>query len=114
MAKKRNRPDHDGSHRATFDKNKKIIYATQDVCAICGKPVNKAITDKYHPMAPTIDHIIPISKGGHPSDLSNLQLAHRICNRLKASKVYEKTDEDQVIDNRDLPQSMDWKMFRAT
>ena len=37
---KRNRPDKDGHFRAAFDKNKKIIYATQTVCAICGKPVD--------------------------------------------------------------------------
>ena len=36
----RNRPDKDGTHRAAFDKNKKRIYETQTVCALCGKPVD--------------------------------------------------------------------------
>ena len=31
----RNRPDKDGTFRAAFDKNKKTIYATQTICAIC-------------------------------------------------------------------------------
>ena len=109
---KRYRPDKDGTHRATFDKNKKRIYATQSVCALCGRPVDFSL--KFpDPMSPTIDHIIPIAKGGHPSDIENLQLAHLACNRKKADKgvkVVFKTDE--TINNRVLPQSMDWKTYR--
>lgn len=70
---KRNRPDKDGTHRGAFEKNKKKIYATQTVCGICGKPVDFSL--KYpHPLSPCIDHIIPIAKGGHPSDLENMQI----------------------------------------
>ena len=69
------RPDHDGTHRLAFERNKKKIYATQTVCGICGKPVD--FSCKFpHPLSPCIDHIIPVAKGGHPSDLANLQLAH--------------------------------------
>lgn len=109
---KRYRPDKDGTHRAAFDKNKKRIYATQSVCALCGRPVDFSL--KFpDPMSPTVDHIIPIAKGGHPSDIENLQLAHLACNRKKADKgikVVFKTDE--TINNRVLPQSMDWKTYR--
>lgn len=60
--------------------------ATENICRICGKPVDKKL--KYpHPGSPTIDHIIPISRGGHPSDINNLQLAHMSCNRAKANKL---------------------------
>ena len=53
----RNRPDKDGTHRAAFDKNKKRIYATQTVCALCGRPVDFSL--KFpHPMSATIDHIV--------------------------------------------------------
>ncbi len=106
----RNRPDKDGKHRAQFDKNKKRIFATQTVCGICGKPVDFSL--KYpHPLSPTIDHIIPISKGGHPSDIDNLQLAHRCCNRQKSDKLIERRDLSQqqaVISNRVLPATFDW------
>ena len=109
---RRYRPDKDGTHRSAFDKNKKRIYATQSVCALCGRPVDFSL--KFpDPMSPTIDHIIPIAKGGHPSDIENLQLAHLACNRKKADKgvkVVFKTDE--TINNRVLPQSMDWKTYR--
>ena len=51
------RPDQQGTHRTAFERNKKLIYATQDVCGICGRPVDKKL--KYpHPMSPCIDHII--------------------------------------------------------
>lgn len=106
----RNRPDKDGKHRAQFDKNKKRIFATQTVCGICGKPVDFSL--KFpHPLSPTIDHIIPISKGGHPSDIDNLQLAHRCCNRQKSDKLIDKRDLGQqqaVISNRILPATFDW------
>ena len=109
----RNRPDKDGTFRTAFDKNKKTIYATQTICAICGKPVDFSL--KFpDPMSPTVDHIIPISKGGHPSDLQNLQLAHLSCNRGKSDKVINKKYiADKSIDNRVLPQSMDWKAYKA-
>jgi len=96
-------------HRAQFEKNKKRIFATQSVCGICGKPVDFNL--KYpHPLSPTIDHIIPLAKGGHPSDIENLQLAHRCCNRQKSNKLVptKETAQKQVISNRVLPATFDW------
>lgn len=109
------RLDRDGTHRAQMDRNRKKIYATQTICGICGKPVDFSL--KYpHPMSPTIDHIIPINKGGHPSDIDNLQLAHFCCNRAKSDKIYEtdnkKEKKEEVITNRNLPQSLDWTAYR--
>lgn len=115
MAGKRNRPDKDGTHRLAFDRNKKKIYATQTVCGICGKPVEFGM--KYpHPLSPCIDHIIPVAKGGHPSDLENLQLAHWTCNRQKSDKLLgsrSKAQNDETISNRVLPQSCDWAAYRS-
>lgn len=112
----RYRPDHDGAHRAQFDKNKKRIYATQTVCAICGKPVD--FTKKYpHPLSPCIDHIIPVAKGGHPSDIDNLQLAHWTCNRQKSDKLYKQKfvqQEQQVFSNRLLPATFNWTAHPPT
>ena len=112
----RYRPDKDGTHRGQFDKNKKKIYATQKVCGICGKPVDFSL--KYpHPLSPCIDHIIPIDMGGHPSALANLQLAHMTCNRQKSNKVIlpdnNRQKKKEIISNRNLPQSMDWKTYKA-
>ena len=111
----RNRPDHDGSHRAQFERNKKKIYATQTVCGICGNPVDFSL--KFpHPLSPCIDHIIPIAKGGHPSDIDNLQLAHFCCNRQKSDKLdmdeRNSKNEAEEISNDNLPLSTDWKSYR--
>lgn len=105
------RPDRHGPHRVAFEKNKKVILKTRNVCGICGKPVDKSL--KYpHPLSPVIDHIIPVAKGGHPSDIDNLQLAHWQCNRQKSDKLYNdepsKGKGTNVIGNRNLPQSINW------
>lgn len=112
MGDKTKRPDQNGTHRAQFDKNKKIIYSTQTVCGICGKPVDFRV--KYpNPLSPCIDHIIPIAKGGHPSDIDNLQLAHWMCNRQKSDKLFADRTAGGVATNRNLPQAMDWASYRA-
>ena len=115
MTTQRNRPDKDGTHRLAFERNKKKILATQTVCGICGKPVDKAL--KYpHPLSPCIDHIVPVNRGGHPSDLDNLQLSHWTCNRQKSDKLlkrHRKAQEDGTISNRVLPQSCDWAAYRS-
>lgn len=85
MAEKR--ADRVGANRTQFEKNARYIYKTQEVCGICGLPVDMSLKSP-DPMSKTIDHIIPINKGGHPSDLSNLQLAHRCCNRQKGDKLF--------------------------
>ena len=109
------RPDHDGTHRLAFERNKKKIYATQTVCGICGKPVD--FSYKFpHPLSPCIDHIIPVAKGGHPSDLDNLQLAQFCCNRAKSDKLVARSGkaQEQAVDSPlVLPLSRDWTTYRS-
>ena len=105
-----------GEHRTAYDKNKKRIFATQTICGICGKPVDFSL--KYpDPLSATIDHIIPIAKGGHPSDIGNLQLAHRWCNRQKSDKYFDIKsrfrEAQETISNDDLPLHCDWRRFKA-
>lgn len=108
------RSDRTPGNRGAYEKARAQILKTQTHCGICGKPVDPSY--KYpHPLSPTVDHIIPVSLGGHPSDLDNLQLAHRCCNREKSNKLVVSVDaeEDSTIDNRDLPLSMDWTAYKA-
>ena len=108
------RLDRDGEHRKAFERNKKRIFATQRVCGICGKPVDFSL--KWpDPMSPCIDHIIPVSKGGHPSDISNLQLAHATCNRAKSDKLFDQKEikKEKIISNRILPHLRDWTTYRG-
>ena len=107
------RPDRTGEHRTAFDKNRKYILATQNVCGICGQEIDLSYKSP-HPLSATVDHIIPVSKGGHPSDLSNLQAAHRMCNLLKKDKLFiEEQQKAKAKSNPTdhltaLPQHSDW------
>lgn len=106
------RADRQGAHRVAFEKNRKIILKTRNTCGICGKPVDTSIKAP-DPMSPVIDHMIPVSKGGHPSDINNLQLAHWTCNRQKSDKMFNtKQEEPKVLGNRNLPQSIDWTSYK--
>lgn len=111
------RPDRDGTHRRQFELNKKRIYASETTCGICGRPVDFSYTYP-HPLSPCIDHVVPVSRGGHPSKRENLQLAHRCCNREKSDKLPAQgksvvAKEDETISNRILPLTLDWKKYRC-
>ena len=118
MVRKRTyRSDQSGRHEREYDKNRRLILSRDEVCAICGQPVDRHF--KFpHPMSASVDHIIPVSKGGHPSAISNLQLTHLICNQIKGTKlVIEenkiKKDESKPISNRDFPHAFDWINYRS-
>lgn len=111
------RPDREGHQRQAFEKQRKKILLAESICALCGQPVDKSL--KYpDPWSPVIDHIVPVSKGGHPSDPSNLQLAHAYCNRLKGSKTMKEEfvakfgmKEAEVISCDDLPLHFDFTKY---
>lgn len=112
-----NRTDRSPKTRGAFEKARAQILKTQTHCGICGKPVDFSYTYP-HPLSPTVDHIIPVSKGGHPTDLDNLQLAHRCCNRAKSDRLTTPRDpasgnDENIISNRVLPLSMDWKNYKS-
>ncbi len=55
-------------------------------CHICGRFVRR-YGPSDHPMAATLDHIIPISEGGtHTPD--NIKTAHRCCNTRRDAERY--------------------------
>ena len=112
------RSDRRPGNRSAFEAARLKILKTQTICGICGKPVDHNY--KYpHPLSPTVDHIIPVSKGGHPSDLSNLQLAHRCCNRQKSDKLLDPLrrsatdDADKLIANNVLEQHLCWVDYKS-
>lgn len=57
------------------------------VCHICGDLVDMLLP-RTSRMGATLDHIVPISRGGVDS-LDNLKLAHWICNVRKSNKLSE-------------------------
>lgn len=55
------------------------------VCQICDRHVDRAL--KWpHSLSASLDHVIPISKGGDHSR-ANVQLAHVICNLRKSARL---------------------------
>ena len=76
-----------------------LIKKEKNVCHICGKKCNRkdyVITKQGYFIAgksyPSIDHVIPVSKGGtHTWD--NVKLAHMSCNSIKSNNsCYEMND----------------------
>lgn len=64
--------------KQVYDKNK-------GVCALCGGEINFEL--KFpHPDSFTIDHTIPLSKGGS-NNFNNIMPAHYSCNRKKGNRI---------------------------
>jgi 5-methylcytosine-specific restriction endonuclease McrA len=57
------------------------------VCWLCNDAIDLSLL-RTSRMGATLDHVIPISKGGADS-LDNLRLAHWICNNKKSNKIVE-------------------------
>lgn len=55
-------------------------------CQLCGKKLKKENRGSIKEVAPELDHIVPISRGGEHS-YRNVQCACRRCNGEKGSKV---------------------------
>jgi len=55
-------------------------------CQLCGKKTRPDLPWQ-HPLAPTIDHILPINAGG-THEPANVQTAHRQCNSIKSDRVW--------------------------
>lgn len=53
-------------------------------CHLCGKPVDRRLNGSEL-LGPTLDHIVPLSKGGEHSK-ANVALAHRQCNTVKNNR----------------------------
>ena len=54
-------------------------------CMLCGEPADASADPQRGDWSPTLDHIIPRSKGG-THDASNLRTAHRWCNSVRGDR----------------------------
>jgi 5-methylcytosine-specific restriction endonuclease McrA len=54
-------------------------------CLLCREPLARAEVVP-HPLAPTIDHVIPLARGGAHAPW-NVQAAHFLCNSLKGDRI---------------------------
>lgn len=53
-------------------------------CGICGEPIDDTLPWP-HKMSATLDHIVPLAKGG-THEPANVQLAHAVCNSRKGDR----------------------------
>lgn len=81
--------DNQNCQRRNFSVSERsaVYTKTEGHCAICGKFV------PYTEF--TVDHIVPLAKGGS-NDLSNLQCACGVCNRIKQDILPEELMEKLV------------------
>lgn len=63
----------------------KLYKRDHGICYLCGKKLNLD-TPYNDPLAPTVEHVIPIIKGGTHT-WNNVRLACRACNTAKGSKL---------------------------
>lgn len=85
--------------------SKSHIFERDDYqCGICGGQTDPT-ADPQHAAYPTLDHVIPISKGGGHIYL-NLQCAHRGCNTTKSSRIDIESCTEQLtgVIEREAPQ----------
>lgn len=72
-----------------------IVRRDRGLCGICRKPVNLRL--RYpHPMAASMDHIVPLSRGG-THEPRNVRLAHTCCNSRKWAKTGPHGDQLMLI-----------------
>ena len=64
-------------------------------CQICGGKINREVKAP-HPMSGSIDHIIPLAKGGQHTK-ANVRCAHFICNSRKGVKISAYGDQLRLI-----------------
>ena len=60
------------------------ILEEEDVCWLCGKPVDKSLPHGL-PGSAEVDEVQPVSLGGSPFDRTNCRLAHRLCNQRRGN-----------------------------
>lgn len=89
----------------------RLLAMAPPTCPLCKRPIDYSLDwwidpkdgkRKRHPMSPEIDEIIPVSKGGSPTDMANLRVVHRICNQRRGNKTAT------TPKTLPLPRSNDW------
>lgn len=79
------------------------VLAEEDVCWICGQPVDKSLPAGL-PGSPEVDEVLPVSRGGSPTDRANCRLAHRVCNQRRGNR----TGPSVPMTSAYCPTTVDW------
>lgn len=60
------------------------LFVPGVVCWLCGEPIEFGLR-RNHPRGPSVDHVISLDMGGHPTARENTRPAHFGCNSRKGS-----------------------------
>ncbi|MEI5036034.1 HNH endonuclease [Streptomyces sp. S1A(2023)] len=62
------------------------LKAAGHPCARCGHNIDPSL-DARHPMSFTLDHVVPLSRGGDLLDPANARSMHRRCNSARGNRI---------------------------
>lgn len=68
--------------RPTYVNHRALIEAAGSHCQLCGEPMQYWVNRRQ----PTLDHIVPLSKGG-TNEVSNLRVICNICNSRRGNRA---------------------------
>lgn len=54
-------------------------------CHLCGLPIDYSLP-AGHPLAYELDELVPVSRGGSPTDPANVAPSHRCCNQVRGNR----------------------------
>lgn len=64
----------------------RAIANSGGICLLCGDAIDLTLSGN-HPHGPTLEHVIPVSRGGSPDDPANLSASHRHCNITRGDRL---------------------------
>lgn len=89
MSQKKNNSNPRRTNSSKRNKLRQRVKMLHHDCAICGLPIDYTLPPG-HPGSYELDEIIPVSKGGDPYDINNVQATHRACNQRKGARILKK------------------------
>lgn len=78
-------------------KRRAMLCESVGMCSICGLRIPNYIVSSSHPLFGTIDHVIPLSRGGKDK-AANRKPAHKMCNKMKGNTL--QPTEEQIRNMR--------------
>jgi 5-methylcytosine-specific restriction endonuclease McrA len=84
----------------------KRVLARDDLCWLCHKPVDKTLKTP-HPQSPEVHEVLPVSRGGSPTDANNCVLTHRRCNQWIGNRTPDELTKKRATP-RPLTTSQEW------
>jgi 5-methylcytosine-specific restriction endonuclease McrA len=85
-------------HSAAYQKAAKVFKEQCKaqgvvVCYFCGEYINMDL-HHYDKWSFTVQHIVPVSRGGGVADIENMAPAHRRCNAQEGNRLAGTVDSD--------------------